>query len=248
MVWAPVRRGLALGVLAGLVAGVFAFVVGEPLVQDAIDIERRAAAAHAGPFVPAHLSDVAVTRDAQRGGLFLGNALYGLAMGVVFAAAFLLVRGRGRPRSDWQLATRLAACAFVVLVLVPFLKYPANPPAVGDPDTIGERTALYLVLLAGTALAVLAAVRAGRVAERRGEEPWRRPVAGLATFVVVAGGLAVALPGVDEVPGGFPASLLWEFRLSSLGTQAVFWTVLGAGYGIAAERAGRGRLVPAVAR
>lgn len=248
MVWAPVRRGLALGVLAGLVAAVFAFLVGEPLVQDAIDLEERAAAAHAGPtFAPAHLSDVAVSRDAQRGGLFLGNALYGMAMGVVFAAAFLLVRGRGRPRTDWQLATRLAGCAFVVLVLVPFLKYPANPPAVGDPDTIGERTVLYLVLLAGTALAVLAAARAGRAAERRREEPWRRPVAALATFALVTGGLAVALPGVDEVPEGFPASLLWEFRLSSLGTQAVFWTVLGVGYGIAADRAGRGRLVPAAA-
>lgn len=240
MDWAPVRRGLILGVLAGLLAGLFAFVVGEPHVQDAIDIEERKAAAHAGlTFVPAHISDVIVSRDAQRGGLFLGNALYGVAMGIVFGVAFLLVRGRGRPRSDWALATLMAACAFVALVLVPFVKYPANPPAVGDPSTIGERTLLYLVLLVGGALAILAAVRAGRAAERSGDEPWRRPLAMLLTFTGVVGGLVIGLPGVDEVPEDFPASLLWEFRLSSLGTQAIFWSTLGIGFGIASDRAAR---------
>lgn len=240
MVWAPVRRGLVLGVLAGLLAGLFAYVVGEPLVQDAIDIEEQQAAAHAGlTFVPAHISDVVVSRDAQRGGLFLGNALYGVAMGTVFGVVFLLVRGRGRPRTDWALATLIASCAFVALVLVPFVKYPANPPAVGDPRTIGERTLLYLVLLVGAALAILAAVRAGRTAERGGAEPWRRPLAMLLTFAGVVGVLLVGLPGVDEVPEGFPASLLWEFRLSSLGTQAIFWSTLGVGFGIASDRAAR---------
>jgi len=243
MDWAPIRRGLALGALAGLLAGLFAFVVGEPLVQDAIDIEEQKAAAHASvTFVPAHISDVVVSRDAQRGGLLLGNVLYGVAMGVVFSVVFVLVRGRGRQRSDWALATLVAGCAFVALALVPFLKYPANPPAVGDPDTIGERTLLYLVLLAGGALAILAAVRAGRTAERTGAEPWRRPLAMLLTFAGLIAVLLIALPAVDEVPSDFPASLLWEFRLSSLGTQAIFWAALGAGYGIAAERAARAGL------
>ncbi|WP_372791698.1 CbtA family protein [Paraconexibacter sp.] len=241
MVWAPVRRGLALGVIAGLLAGLFAFLVGEPLVQDAIDIEESKAAAHASlTFIPAHISDLVVSREAQRGGLFLGNVAYGIAMGVIFSAVFLLVRGRGRPRSDWHLSVLVAGSAFVALALVPFIKYPANPPAVGDPDTIGERTWLYLTLLVGGALAVLAAVRVGRIAERGGAgEPWRRPVAMLLTFAGLVLVLVVALPDVDEVPANFPASLLWKFRLSSLGTQAVFWSALGIGYGIAAERAAR---------
>ena len=122
---------------------------------------------------------------------------------------------------------------------MPFLKYPANPPAVGDPDTIGERTAYYLVLLLGGVVACVAAARAGRAAEGSGPEPWRRPVAALATFVVLVAVLVAGLPGVDEVPDGFPASLLWEFRLSSLGTQATFWAVLGVGFGIASDRATR---------
>ena len=49
----------------------------------------------------------------------------------------------------------------------------------------------------------------------------------------VAGGLALALPGIQEIPKDFPATLLWGFRLSSLGTQAVLWAALGVGFGIA---------------
>lgn len=240
MIWASVRRGLAVGVLAGLIAGAFAYLVGEPLVQDAIDIEESKAAAHAGlTFLPAHISDLEVTRGGQRGGLLLGTVLYGLAMGLVFGAVFLLARGRGRARSDWTLALLIAGCAFVVLVLIPFLKYPANPPAVGDPETISDRTGAYLALLAGGALSVLAAVRVGRLAETTGEEPWRGPLAMLLTLAGLATLLILVLPDVDEVPADFPASLLWQFRLSSLGTQTIFWAALGIGFGIAADRAAR---------
>jgi len=41
----------------------------------------------------------------------------------------------------------LALAAFITIALVPMLKYPANPPAVGNPDTIGPRTGLYLSML-----------------------------------------------------------------------------------------------------
>jgi hypothetical protein len=232
MVWTLVRRGLVVGVLAGLLAGAFAFVFGEPRVQDAIDIEEAQAS-----LVPVlgHIGDWVVSRPEQRGGLFLATALYGVAVGGLFAVAFAALRGRGAERSDWQLSTRLAAALFAAVVLVPWIKYPPNPPAVGDPGTIGERTAYFVVLLAGSLLALLAAARVVW-SVRDGVQPWVRPLLGAGTFIAVAGGLALALPGVNEVPDGFPASLIWEFRLSSLGTQAVLWAGLGIGFGIATER------------
>ncbi len=236
MVWTLVRRGLVVGAIAGLLAGVFAFVFGEPRVQDAIDIEN-AASAHASLTLPlAHVSDWVVGRAEQRGGLFLATALYGIAAGGLFAIAFAALRGRGTHRSDWELATRLAGAIFVAIVLVPFVKYPPNPPAVGDPETIGDRTAFYVILLIGSALAMFAAARV-MWSLRPDAPPWARPLAGAGTFIAVAGGLALALPGVQEVPAGFPAPLIWEFRLSSLGTQAVLWAAVGIGYGIAASRA-----------
>jgi len=237
MVWTLIGRGLVVGVVAGLLAGVFAFVFGEPRVQDAIDIEQARNAHASLSFVPvtAHIGDWVVSRGEQRGGLFLATALYGIAAGGLFAIAFAALRGRGSTRSDWQLATRLAGAVFVAIVLVPFIKYPANPPAVGDPDTIAARTAYYLIMLVGSALAMFAAARV-MWSVRPDAPPWQRPLAGAGTFVAVAGGLALALPAVDEVPKDFPATLLWEFRLSSLGTQAVLWAAIGIGYGIAMQR------------
>lgn len=237
MVWSLVRRGLVVGAIAGLLAGIFAFVFGEPRVQDAIDIENAASAHASLVSVPlAHISDWAVSRGEQRGGLFLATALYGIAAGGMFSIAFAVLRGRGSQRTDWELATRLAGAIFVAIVLVPFIKYPPNPPAVGDPETIGERTAYYVVLLVGSALAMLAAARV-MWSMKAAAAPWSRPLAGAGTFIVVAGGLALALPGIQEVPKDFPAPLIWEFRLSSLGTQAVLWAALGIGFGIATMRA-----------
>ena len=241
MIWTLLRRGLVVGAVAGLLAGLFASVFGEPRVQDAIDIEEAAMAHASLVFVPlAHISDWVVSRPEQRGGLFLATALYGIAAGGLFAITFAILRGRGSQRTDWQLATRLAAAIFIAIVLVPFIKYPPNPPAVGDPGTIGDRTTYYVILLVGSALAMLAAARV-MWSLRPDAPPWARPLAGAGTFIAVAGGLALALPSVQEVPKEFPARLIWEFRLSSLGTQAILWAAIGIGFGIATYRSAAAR-------
>jgi hypothetical protein len=223
-------RGLVAGAIAGLLAGVFAYAFGEPRVDAAILLEETHAHAHAHD----HAAPL-VSRDGQRAGLFVATALYGLAIGGLFALAFAAVRGRVGPADPWALATRLAAALFAAAVLVPFVKYPANPPAVGDPATIGDRTWLYLALLACSLLGLLAAARAGRVAALR--TPSVPPaLAGAATFLATVVLACVLLPGVDEVPRDFPASLLWEFRLSSLGTQAVLWSALAVAFALLARR------------
>jgi len=159
VIWPLLRRGLLIGLLAGFVAGGFAFVFGEPRVQDAIDIEAAASARASAAPVLGSVSDWAVGRPEQRAGLFLGSMLYGACVGALFTLAFALVRGRGAARDDWQLSTRLAAGLFAALVLVPFLKYPANPPGVGDPDSFAERTWLYLAMLVTGGFSLLAAAR-----------------------------------------------------------------------------------------
>jgi predicted cobalt transporter CbtA len=238
MDWALLRRGLAVGALAGLLAGAFAFSVGEPRVQKAIDFEEAHSAAtlvaHAGDGPGARAGDDApVSRDGQRGGLFLATLLYGLFAGGLFALAFGPVRRRFGKASDWFVSTRFAAVLFVAVFLVPFLKYPANPPAVGDPETIGKRTALYLVMVAISLLALMAAFRVRRSVE--GEAA--RALAAVGTYVGVVLAAFFVLPWINEVPGDFPASLLWEFRLSSLGTQLVMWSAIGAGFGWVGSRA-----------
>jgi len=58
---------------------------------------------------------------------------------------------------------------------------------------------------------------------------------GMLTAVLIA--LAAwLLPHIDEVPAGFPASLLWRFRLASLAVQGVFWLAMADLFGRSAER------------
>ncbi|MEV4747313.1 CbtA family protein [Streptosporangium sp. NPDC049248] len=222
-------RGLLVGLVAGLIAAAFAYLLGEPNIDQAIALEE--AASHAQSEAGhSHGEEALVSRSGQRAGLFLALALYGMSVGGVFSLVFAGLRGRIGPRSDAVLAATMAATAFVALVLVPFVKYPANPPAVGDPDTIGSRTVLYLVLVAIGLLSVAVGVACARKVPAR---PWLAGVAGFLVPVIVT---LLVLPTVNEVPDGFPAQLLWDFRVSSLGTQLVLWSAIGVLYGIAVQR------------
>ncbi|MEO3810641.1 CbtA family protein [Sphaerisporangium sp. B11E5] len=235
MIRALLVRGLLLGLLAGVVAGGFAFAVGERYVDRAVALEK-APAAHEDGGGHDHGDGAVVSRPVQKAGLFLATGLYGLAIGGVFALVFAGLRGRVGPRTDGGLALAAAGTAFVAIVLVPFLKYPANPPAVGDPETINGRTVLYVIMvLVGLASVAVAVGTARRVTGG----PWGRWLSGGGAFLVPVVAAWLLLPGVDEVPAGFPASLLWEFRLSSLGTQLVFWAAFGVLFGYACDRAAR---------
>ncbi|WP_193763495.1 CbtA family protein, partial [Mycobacterium avium] len=128
--------------------------------------------------------------------------------------------------------------AFGAVYLVPFVKYPPNPPAVGQADTIGARTGWYLALVAASAgLAIGAVWLARRLEARLG--PWNARLLSAAAYLVAIVAVAVLAPSVDETPAplrdaagaivypGFPADVLYEFRLVSLTAQLVLWTGIG---------------------
>jgi predicted cobalt transporter CbtA len=236
-------RGLLAGLIAGLLSGVFAYFLGEPKVDAAIAIEQANSQAAATPAADGHSHDEdepLVSRDGQKGGLFLATALYGVVMGGLLATAYTLLRRRLRTSDDSRAALGLAAAAFVGLVLVPWVKYPPNPPAVGDPSTIDQRTISYLSILVIGLVAVWASVVASR-SLRAGAPEWLRLVAGLAGFLVVVVIGYALLPNIDEVPDTFPASLLWNFRVTSLGTQATLWLSLGIAFTALLSRLGSRR-------
>jgi hypothetical protein len=138
---------------------------------------------------------------------------------------FALAYGRVKGFDPKALSALLAFAGFVAMVLVPELKYPANPPA-----TIGARTALYFAMLAISLLAMtLTATLALAFSARLGS--WNPALVSAAVFVAVAGIAALALPPVDEIPVNFPASVLWNFRLASIGARAVLWAALGLTFG-----------------
>lgn len=241
--WSLLRRGLLAGALAGLVAGLFAFVVAEPHVQAAIDHEERIAAlAPAAPVADdghAHSHDVEVSRPAQRGGMILATTLTGLAFGGLLALAYGVRRTRRPSERPWPVALAMGGSALFAFVALPLVLYPANPPGVGDPDTINTRTLAYLAMTLGGLIACWGAAHAARAADRPGE-PWRAWLASAATLVAAGVLMVVLLPGAEPAPQSFPAQLLWEFRVSAAATQVVLWTVLTLGFATVVARASHG--------
>ncbi|MFC9793419.1 CbtA family protein [Streptomyces sp. NPDC127584] len=252
-------RGMLAGLIAGLLAFAVAYVVGEPPVNGSIAVEEAQAAREADAATGAHAGhggtgaaeaaeeeEEAVSRPVQSTfGLATGVLVYGVALGGIAALAFSFALGRIGRFSPRATAALTAAAAFTTVYLVPFLKYPATPPAVGNPDTIGKRTTLFFLMILLSVLLGLAAVIAGRrLAPRLGN--WNATLAAAAGFVVVTGVAFVLLPANDDaVAAGFPAALLWEFRLASLAVQAVLWTVFGVVFGVLAQKALARRTSPA---
>ncbi|MEJ0095314.1 MAG: CbtA family protein [Methylocella sp.] len=226
MVGQLLLRGMLVGVLAGLLAAGFAFIAGESSVDRAIAFESAAAQAAGEPEEPE-----IVSREIQRSaGLLTASVVYGAALGGLFALAFAIANGRVGALQPRAVAALLALAAFIAVALVPALKYPANPPSIGQPETIGARTALFFIMLFGSVLAmILASMLRGALVERLGL--WNAGLVGGACYLIAVVVIAALLPSVDEVPERFPADLLWNFRLASLGAQAVLWSVLGLAFG-----------------
>ncbi|MBZ2407650.1 CbtA family protein [Streptomyces sp. L06] len=231
-----VRALLVRGMLAGLAAGVAALLVayflGESRVDAAIALGEHAAGGHHDHGGEEEL----VSRAMQAtGGLATGVLVFGVAVGGIAAIAFCVALGRiGRfgPRAT---AAFVALGGLIAVYVVPFLKYPANPPAVGDGDTIGKRTALFFLLVLLSVLLAVGAVLLGRrLAPRLGNG--NATVAAGAAFLLAVTLAYVFLPSYNEVGPDFPGQLLWQFRLATLAVQAVLWAVFGLVFGVLAER------------
>ncbi|MEX1651787.1 CbtA family protein [Streptomyces pseudovenezuelae] len=221
-------RGMLAGLAAGVLAFVFAYLVGEGPVDAAIAFEEANSHEHGGEEL--------VSRTLQStAGLATGVLVFGIAIGGIAALAFCFALGRVGRFGARATAALTALAGFLLIYLVPILKYPANPPAVGNPDTIGKRTILFVGMIALSVLLGIAAVLLGRrLAPAWGN--WNASIAAGIAFVAVMAVVMAVLPHGDNTPKGFPANDLWEFRLASIGIQAMLWAGFGLLFGFLAER------------
>jgi predicted cobalt transporter CbtA len=265
MVRSLLVRGMLVGIIAGLLWFTFLRLYGEPQVDRAIafetELDKAKAAGDKGSGMPKmampNMSmsnmDMAkdeepelVSRSVQAGfGLFTGVMVYSIAFGGLFALAFAFVYGRAAGALSPQGSSALlAALGFVAVYLIPNLKYPANPPAVGDPETIGIRTALYFTMIAISIAAMIVALGIKRpLISRLGI--WNATLIVSAIYIVLVAIAALLLPSVNEVPDGFPATVLWNFRVASIGAQLIMWATLGLLFGALTQRSwAKGRPMP----
>jgi predicted cobalt transporter CbtA len=223
-------RGLLAGLFAGLVAFGVAYVVGEPSVNTAIAIEESAGSGHDQIEEPAASDDshsTEVPRSLQSTvGLLTATTVAGVTLGGLVGVISALALGRFGRLGVRGVSLSVAAIGFVSVSLVPFVAYPPNPPAVGDPDTIGTRTALFFIVLAISVIAAATAVLVGRkLAGRWGA--WYATLSAIAGYLLVALTAVALLPSYSEVPADFPATVLYQFRAASLITQLTLWATLG---------------------
>jgi predicted cobalt transporter CbtA len=222
-------RGLAAGLIAGVLAGLFGLGFGEPALDRAIAESHAHENGENPGGAHAHGEEDAFGRGTQKVGLVVGTSLYGAVVGGVFGVVSAFVRG-GSALGGWTRSLVLAGAIFVGAVLMPFLKYPPNPPG---GDSTASQTPAYLAMVT---LSVLAIFFAWRV--------WRRmagvsiPVRRLSVggFLIVSFAALYALLPAPVGPGEVGAGVLWQFRLASLGTQAVLWGALGCVFGLLLER------------
>lgn len=224
-------RGMLVGVVTGLLAFGFAKLFGVPQIDLAIAFEEQVRQASGeAPEMET------VSRGVQTGiGLLTGVVVYGAAWGGLFALAFAFAYGRVGRLSPRLTAALLAGAGFITIALLPQLKYPANPPSVGAPETIAYRSELYfLMILISVAAAIAATMIGRRLAARYGG--WNAALIAGAAFIGIIVAAQLLLPSINEVPDQFPAVVLWRFRIASLGIQLVLWTTFGLLFGALAER------------
>ena len=225
-------RGMLVGIFAGLLGFCFAWLFGEPQVDLAIAFETHMHQLAGDPPEPE-----LVSRTVQSTiGLLTGVTIYGTALGGIFALVFAFAQGRLGSIGARGTTALLGGAAFVVLILVPQIKYPANPPSIGNPETIGIRTAAYFGMVALSVGAGVVALNLGRALRAR-QGVWNAALAAAATYLVLAAIAMLLLPVVNEVPAGFSAVTLWHFRLASLGINLVVWASLALIFGSLTERA-----------
>ncbi|KNX36383.1 CbtA family protein [Luteipulveratus halotolerans] len=234
------RQFLVHGLIAGFVAGLLAFAVahtvGEPSVNAAISVEEGAAAHH-------HDDEELVSRDTQSTwGLLTATQVFGTALGGLAALMSALAVGRmGRLRPEASSAV-VIGIGFLAAYAVPFAKYPPNPPAVGNPDTIGERTTTFFGFIGLSLLVAVAAVYLAKALVAR-YGGFVGVATGFAAYAVVMMVIARLMPTYHEVPRDFPATTLYEFRFATFATQLTLWVGIAVVLGLLLVRRSRAAAV-----
>jgi hypothetical protein len=262
-----IGRGALSGGLAGLVTFVFARIFAEPIIQQAIDYESGRDAMQnkldklAGHPVATAGPDIFSRTIQADVGIGAGLIMFGAAMGVLVAVAYVIAVGRTGKLRARTIGVLVPAFGFIGVFLIPFAKYPANPPAIGHPDTIRDRGALYLIMVFFSCVFLFLAVYYGQKLVGR-FTPWTASIVMGAAYLVAIGIVMAILPSVGHLHAnlvefgrhatetplplkdakgtivypGFPADVLAQFRIYSVAAQGILWALIALIFAPQAER------------
>lgn len=207
------------GAIAGAMLGIINQIVVEPFIDRAIDIENQNAIAAGELFNP---NDYAAYRIWQKGGEIAAGTVLGLSIGALFGVVFAYARDSLPGSNNKKKALILAGVMWLVLFMIPAFKYPANPPAVGDPETISYRQSIYVAFLAISGLGALGLAYLYR---KMGPMRSKKAIVPAIYAAIMATAFIAMPPNPDQIAA--PMDLVISFRIASAFTMSVFWGLMG---------------------
>lgn len=208
------------GGLAGTILGLANLAIVEPYLDKAIGIENQNLfASGEEKNTPEFWVEYNSYREWQKSGQILAGAILGTSIGALFGIVYALSRRALPQGNDLKKTFVLAAIMWFSLYLIPFLKYPANPPTVGDPDTVILRAILYLSFIAISGLGVVGFYQ---VYKRIKKNKRLVSCVGYAAFIGIV--FTLMPPNPDEISA--PMDLVNGFRAMSVVAVSIFWVAL----------------------
>ena len=229
---------LVSGAFAGLIHGSANLVLVEPYLDEAIGIENQ------NMFASGEEDDTLEFwieyegyREWQKGGQLLAGVILGTSIGSLFGIVFALSRNSLPGDNNVKKALVLAGIMWFTIYFIPFLKYPANPPTVGEAETVVLRSVLYLTFIAISGFSALGFYKLSKMFQGK------KKLIGLVGYAVFVSVVFVVMPeNPDEITA--PIDLVNGFRMMSVLAVSTYWITVGLILGILWNRFKSNREVP----
>ena len=209
------------GAFAGLIHGTVNFAIVEPYLDQAIGIENQNLfATGEEKDTPEFWVEYEGYRIWQKSGQILAGVILGTSIGALFGIVFALSRNSLPGNNDVKKALVLAGIMWFTMFVIPFLKYPANPPTVGDPETVVLRSILYLSFIT---ISGFGAVGFYKLLQKFQSKRKLVAIIGYSIFI------SVVFFVMPENPDEITAPIDWvnEFRIMSFLGVTSFWVSIG---------------------
>ena len=218
------------GALAGLVHGSSNLVLVEPYLDEAIGIENQKL------FSSGEAEDTLDFwveyqgyREWQKGGQLLAGVILGTSIGALFGIVYALSRNSLPGNNDIKKALILSGLMWFTIYFIPFLKYPANPPTVGEPETVVLRSILYLSFIAISGFSSIGFYKLSK------KFVGKKKLISIFGYAVFISSVFFMMPENPD-PITAPMDLVNGFRVMSVLAVSSFWISIGLFLGFLWDR------------
>jgi len=212
---------LVAGCFAGTIHGLVNLAIVEPYLDEAIGIENQILFASGEEEDTLQFQvEYESYRIWQKAGQVLAGAILGTSIGALFGIVFALSRKILPGEHHVKKALVLSGIMWLTIYLIPFLKYPANPPTVGDSDTVVLRAILYLSFIAISGFAAVGFYQLFKRLEKR-----KRILTFIGYGAFISAAFLLMPENPDEVTA--PMDLVNGFRATSVVAVSIFWISVG---------------------